>query len=155
MLVSLELLKTICFEAKALGTKVVFTNGCFDILHLGHVTYLHKAKQLGDILVVGVNTDESVQRLKGPSRPVNNEYDRAMVLSALSSVDYTVYFSEDTPLRLIKDIKPSVLVKGGDYSLETIVGADFVLTNGGEVLTIDLVQGKSTTAIIKKLSNQH
>ncbi len=155
MLVSLELLKTICFEAKALGTKVVFTNGCFDILHLGHVTYLHKAKQLGDILVVGVNTDESVQRLKGPSRPVNNEYDRAMVLSTLSSVDYTVYFSEDTPLRLIKDIKPSVLVKGGDYSLETIVGADFVLTNGGEVLTIDLVQGKSTTAIIKKLSNQH
>jgi rfaE bifunctional protein nucleotidyltransferase chain/domain len=153
MLVNLELATSISEEAKAQGKKVVFTNGCFDILHLGHITYLQKAKQLGDILIVGVNTDASVRRLKGPTRPVNSQNDRAVVLAALKSVDYTVLFDEDTPLELIKTLQPSVLVKGGDYTIETIVGANEVLSNGGEVLTIDFVEGKSTTSIIKKLSN--
>lgn len=153
MLVHLELAALISKEAKAQGKKVVFTNGCFDILHLGHITYLQKAKQLGDILIVGVNTDASVRRLKGPTRPVNSQNDRAVVLAALKSVDYTVLFDEDTPLELIKKLQPSVLVKGGDYTIETIVGANEVLSNGGEVLTIDFVEGKSTTSIIKKLSN--
>jgi len=152
MLVNLELAMMISMEAEQLGKKVVFTNGCFDILHLGHITYLQKAKQLGDILIVGVNTDDSVRRLKGPTRPVNTDYDRAVVLSALKSVDYTVLFKEDTPLNLINAIKPSVLVKGGDYTIDTIVGATEVLANGGEVVTIDFVEGKSTTSIIKKLS---
>lgn len=153
MLVHLELAASISKEAKAQGKKVVFTNGCFDILHLGHITYLQKAKQLGDILIVGVNTDASVRRLKGPTRPVNSQIDRAVVLAALKSVDYTVLFDEDTPLELIKTLQPAVLVKGGDYTIETIVGANEVLSNGGEVLTIDFVEGKSTTSIIKKLSN--
>lgn len=153
MLVHLELATSISEEAKAQGKKVVFTNGCFDILHLGHITYLQKAKQLGDILIVGVNTDASVRRLKGPTRPVNSQIDRAVVLSALKSVDYTVLFDEDTPLELIKTLQPAVLVKGGDYTIETIVGANEVLSNGGEVVTIDFVEGKSTTSIIKKLSN--
>jgi len=153
MLVHLDLAILIAKEAKQLGKKIVFTNGCFDILHLGHVTYLQKAKQLGDILIVGVNSDDSVRRLKGPSRPVNSEYDRAMVLSALKSVDYTVLFENDTPLELIQLIEPSILVKGGDYTIDTIVGATEVLANGGEVVTIDFVEGKSTTSIIKKLSD--
>lgn len=153
MLVHLDLAILIAKEAKLLGKKIVFTNGCFDILHLGHVTYLQKAKQLGDILIVGVNSDDSVRRLKGPSRPVNSEYDRAMVLSALKSVDYTVLFENDTPLELIQLIEPSILVKGGDYTIDTIVGATEVLANGGEVVTIDFVEGKSTTSIIKKLSD--
>lgn len=153
MLVHLDLAISIAKEAKQLGKKIVFTNGCFDILHLGHVTYLQKAKQLGDILVVGVNTDDSVRRLKGPTRPVNSEYDRAMVLSALKSVDYTVLFEKDTPLDLIKSLEPSILVKGGDYTIDTIVGASEVLANGGEVVTIDFVEGKSTSSIIKKLSD--
>lgn len=153
MLVHRDLALLITKEAKQLGKKIVFTNGCFDILHLGHITYLQKAKQLGDILIVGVNTDDSVRRLKGPSRPVNSDYDRALVLSALKSVDYTVLFEQDTPLELIKIIEPSVLVKGGDYTIDTIVGAKEVLATGGEVVTIDFVEGKSTTSIIKKLSS--
>lgn len=131
--------------------KVVFTNGCFDVLHFGHVHYLLEAKKLGDILVVGLNSDDSVRRLKGPSRPINGEKERAFVLAALSCVDYVVLFEEDTPGNLIKTVQPDVLVKGGDYQLENIVGADFVMQNGGTVTTIPFVEGYSSTHIIEQL----
>ena len=131
--------------------KVVFTNGCFDILHLGHIDYLEKAKQLGTRLVVGLNTDDSVKRLKGPSRPVNNEEARGRMLAALEFVDMVVYFSEDTPYNLIEQLKPDVLVKGNDYLAENIVGADIVKQNGGEIRTINLVKGFSTSNIIDKI----
>lgn len=131
--------------------KLVFTNGCFDILHLGHVTYLAQARQLGDALVVGLNSDASVRRLKGPSRPVNDQNARAKVLAALECVDYVVFFEEDTPLNIITQVVPDVLVKGGDYSIDNIVGADFVMQNGGNVLTIPFVDGFSTTSIIENL----
>ena len=140
----------ILMRYKELGKSVVFTNGCFDILHVGHVTYLQKAKDLGDILVVGLNSDDSVRRLKGESRPINNESDRREVLLALRSVDFVAVFEEDTPLDLIKAIKPDILVKGGDYTVDTIVGADFVIENGGKVEVIPLVEGKSTTSIIER-----
>ena len=119
--------------------KVVFTNGCFDVLHFGHVHYLLEAKKLGDILVVGLNSDDSVRRLKGPTRPINGEKERAFVLAALSCVDYIVMFEEDTPENLIKAVRPDVLVKGGDYALDQIVGADFVRQNGGTVTTIPFI----------------
>lgn len=129
---------------------VVFTNGVFDILHAGHTTYLDAARQLGDILIVGLNSDASVRRLKGPERPINSEGDRAIVLSALRSVDHVVLFSDDTPLRLIEAILPNVLVKGGDYQRQTIVGADVVEQHGGQVVTIPLVEGRSTTNVISR-----
>ena len=135
------------------GKQVVFTNGCFDILHLGHIDYLEKARLLGDFLVVGLNSDESVCRLKGPERPVNKELARGRMLAALEFVDAVCVFEEDTPKELIETIAPNVLVKGGDYSIETIVGADFVMQNGGVVKTIDLVDGYSTTGIIEKLKS--
>lgn len=131
--------------------KVVFTNGCFDILHLGHITYLAQARQLGDALVVGLNSDASVRRLKGPSRPVNDQNARAQLLAALECVDYVVFFEEDTPFNVITQVVPDVLVKGGDYSIDNIVGADFVMQNGGKVLTIPFVNGFSTTSIIENL----
>jgi rfaE bifunctional protein nucleotidyltransferase chain/domain len=131
--------------------KVVFTNGCFDILHLGHVDYLEKASALGDRLVIGINTDASVKKLKGPERPVNNEYARARILAALEFVHAVILFGEDTPYELIGIVKPDILVKGNDYSPESIVGADIVLSNGGAVKTIPLVEGYSTTGIISKL----
>lgn len=130
--------------------KIVFTNGCFDLLHIGHIRYLQEAKRQGDILVVGVNTDASVQRLKGPTRPIQNENDRAEILAALGCVDYTILFSEETPLNLIQKVIPHVLVKGGDWKPEQIVGSDFVLSNGGKVLSLQFVDGKSTTSIIAK-----
>lgn len=138
-------------RAKAQGRKIVFTNGCFDILHVGHITYLRKAKSLGDILVVGVNSDDSVKRLKGESRPINTCEDRMVLLSSLDFVDYVVEFKEDTPAGLIEKIIPDVLVKGGDYKPEEIAGADFVLANGGEVKILDFVEGKSTTSIVEKM----
>ncbi len=138
-------------RAKANGRKIVFTNGCFDILHVGHITYLRNAKKLGDILVIGVNSDDSVRRLKGESRPINCCEDRMEVLSALDFVDYVVEFKEDTPASLIEKIKPDVLVKGGDYKIEEIAGADFVIANGGEVKILDFVEGKSTTGIVEKM----
>lgn len=153
MVINKELLKEILSKLKEQGKKVVFTNGCFDILHSGHVNYLSKAKQLGDYLVIGLNTDASVRRLKGSERPINHQEDRAIVLSALKAVDFVCYFDEDTPLELIEEISPDYLVKGGDYTLETVVGADFVINNGGEVFLIPLVEGKSTTSIIKKMKN--
>ena len=130
---------------------VVFTNGCFDVLHRGHVTYLAQARDLGDCLVVGLNSDTSVKRLKGENRPVNSENDRAIVLAALSFVDYIILFEEDTPKNLIEQVKPDILVKGGDYQIENIVGADFVTENGGKVLTIPFVDGYSSTKIIQAL----
>ncbi|WP_299237653.1 D-glycero-beta-D-manno-heptose 1-phosphate adenylyltransferase [Sulfurihydrogenibium sp.] len=136
------------------GKKIVFTNGCFDIIHAGHVDYLEKAKSLGDFLVVGLNSDESVKRLKGPTRPVNPVDQRKKVLQALKPVDLVIVFEEDTPERLIKEIKPDVLVKGGDWKIENIVGADFVMSYGGKVYTIDFVYDTSTTKIIEKVKNE-
>ncbi len=132
------------------GKKIVFTNGCFDIIHAGHVDYLEKAKSLGDVLVVGLNSDESIKRIKGPERPINIQEHRKRVLEALKPVDLVIIFDEDTPERLIKEIKPDVLVKGGDWKIENIVGADFVKSYGGEVKTIDFVYDISTTKIIQK-----
>ncbi len=131
--------------------KIVFTNGCFDILHKGHVTYLTEAKKLGDLLVIGLNSDASVKRLKGPERPINNEVDRQYVMSQLKAVDFVEIFHEDTPLNLILKIKPSVLVKGGDWKIDQIVGAKEVITNGGEVYSLNFVDGYSTTGIIHKI----
>lgn len=133
---------------------IVFTNGCFDVLHFGHVHYLLEAKKLGDILVVGLNSDDSVRRLKGPERPINGEKERAFVLAALCCVDYVVLFEEDTPENLIKAVLPDVLVKGGDYALDQIVGADFVNQNGGTVTTIPFVEGYSSSRIIEQLKTQ-
>lgn len=133
------------------GQKVVFTNGCFDILHLGHVDYLEKARTLGDKLVVGVNTDASIKINKGEARPIVNETSRARVISSLSFVDAVILFDEETPIELIKRVKPHILVKGDDYDIANIVGADFVIENGGSVETIPLVKGYSTTSIIDKI----
>jgi rfaE bifunctional protein nucleotidyltransferase chain/domain len=129
---------------------VVFTNGCFDLLHIGHVRYLQNAKALGYKLIVAVNSDASVSRLKGPKRPVQNENDRAEILAALACVDYTFIFVEDTPLNVIHEINPNILVKGGDWSVKDIVGSDFVLSQGGKVLSLPFVEGRSTTQIISK-----
>lgn len=134
--------------------KIVFTNGCFDVLHFGHVHYLLQAKALGDILVVGLNSDDSVRRLKGPSRPINGEKERAFVLAALSCIDYVIVFEEDTPKELIETVRPDVLVKGGDYALDQIVGADFVTRNGGTVTTLPFVEGFSSTRIIEQLKTE-
>ena len=133
--------------------KVVFTNGCFDILHKGHIIYLAQARTLGDCLVLGLNSDASVRRLKGDTRPVNNENDRAFMLAAFPFIDYIIVFEEDTPENLIQMVQPDVLVKGGDYTLNAIVGADFVRKNGGKVLTIPFVEGYSTTRIIQKMNS--
>ena len=133
------------------GKTIVFSNGCFDILHRGHVEYLSKAADLGDILVIGLNTDASVKRLKGPSRPVNDEKARAVVLAALEFVDAIMFFDEDTPYNLIKFVQPDVLVKGKDYKAEDIVGYDIVVGKGGRVETIELVDGFSTTKTIEKM----
>lgn len=137
---------------KEAGETIVFTNGCFDILHLGHVDYLEKAAAKGSKLVVAINTDTSVKKLKGPERPVNDEYARARLLAALSFVDAVTFFSEDTPENIIKILLPDVLIKGSDYTVSNIVGADIVMRNGGKVETIDLVAGYSTTNIINKLN---
>lgn len=153
MLISQSAAKIIADEARKDSRRIVFTNGCFDIIHAGHVKYLAEAKKLGDVLFLGLNSDQSVRRLKGDSRPINSEADRASVLSALRSIDYVVVFGEDTPENIIRTIRPDVLVKGGDYKIENIVGADFVKSEGGEVVTIDFVDGKSTTRIIEKMKS--
>ena len=144
----------LCDRLRRRGKKIVFTNGVFDILHMGHVSYLTKAKGFGDILIIGLNTDSSVRKIKGPNRPVNRQADRAGVLSALECVDYVVYFSEETPERLIRQIRPNVLVKGADYKLNEIVGASFVLSYGGKVRRIGLLRGRSTSRIMEKLSRK-
>ena len=129
--------------------KIVFTNGCFDILHRGHVEYLQKAKELGNLLILGLNSDSSVKRLKGENRPINNEEDRAIVLSALECVDFVIIFDDDTPFELIKNLKPDILVKGGDYKLENVIGREFAK----ETILIDFVDGYSTTKTIKNIKN--
>ncbi len=139
-------------EKRTCRHSVVFTNGCFDLLHPGHMTILEQAASMGDILVVGLNTDDSVKRLKGPSRPVQQLKSRAAVLSCIRFVDCIVPFSEDTPAELISLILPDILVKGGDYTVETVVGADTVLENGGRVEIVPILQGHSSTSIIERLS---
>jgi len=140
---------------KSEGKKVVFTNGCFDIVHLGHLDYLEKARALGHKLVVGLNTDASITRLKGETRPIIPEVARARMLAALEFVDAVVLFADDTPLALIQTLLPSILTKGNDYSVENIVGAKEVIDNGGSVETIELVEGYSTSNIIQKILKVH
>lgn len=140
-------------ECRAKGSKIVFSNGCFDILHRGHVEYLAKAANFGDEMLIGLNTDASVKRLKGPSRPINDEFARAIVLAGLEFVSAVVLFDEDTPYNLIKAVQPDVLVKGSDYKPEDIVGYDIVTAKGGRVETIDFVDGYSTTRTIEKSRN--
>lgn len=132
------------------GNRIVFTNGCFDILHAGHARYLRRAAALGDVLVVGLNSDASVRRLKGPGRPVQKAADRAYLLASLACVSYVVVFGEDTPAALIEEVRPDVLVKGGDWRGKPIVGADFVRARGGTVRTIRFLPGRSTTAILRR-----
>jgi len=133
------------------GNHVVFTNGCFDIIHLGHVDYLEKARMLGDKLVIGLNSDDSVSRFKGPERPLQDQISRARILAAMQFVDLVVFFNDDTPLNLISELLPNILVKGSDYLADNIVGADVVKKNGGVVKTIDFVPGYSTTRIVEKI----
>jgi len=136
------------------GKKVIFTNGVFDLLHIGHITYLAKASELGDKLIIGLNSDNSVKRIKGDDRPINDQNSRAALLAALFFVDGIVLFEEDTPLSLISTLLPDILVKGADYAVENIVGAKEVIANGGEVKTIDFVEGYSSTSIIEKIRKQ-
>lgn len=140
-------------EWRANGDKTVFSNGCFDIIHAGHVDYLEKAKQKGDHLIIGLNTDHSVSRIKGEGRPIVDEVSRSRVLAALEFVDAVVLFDEDTPYDLIVALKPDIMVKGKDYEISNIVGADFVLKNGGKVETIELTEGLSTTIVVNKIKN--
>lgn len=148
---SKESLQHFLAAKRVTGNTVAFSNGCFDILHEGHIFSLSQAAKEADILVVGVNSDASTKRLKGPERPINNEHSRALLLAALVIVDAVVIFEEDTPLELIKVVMPDVLVKGGDYTLEQIVGAKEVMANGGRVVINPIVQGFSTTGIIQKI----
>ncbi len=134
-----------------LARKIVFTNGCFDIIHLGHIDYLSKAKDLGDILLIGLNTDDSVKRLKGNNRPIKDQQERAILLASLLFVDGVILFDEDTPYNLIKKIEPNILVKGSDYRKEDIVGADIIQNTGGDIMTIDFLEGYSTSSILDKI----
>lgn len=152
---SLNEIKQIVSMLKGQNKKIVFTNGCFDILHVGHVAYLQEAKSLGDILVIGLNTDWSVCANKGPLRPLVGEQDRAEVLAALSCVDYIVMFDEFTPERLIEEIVPNILVKGGDYKIDDIKGKECVEANGGRVASIPFVSGKSTSDLIKLIIERY
>jgi len=153
--ISARALATELDRLKRRSKKVVFTNGCFDIIHAGHVRYLKKARSLGDLLVVGLNSDESVRSIKGPDRPIVPEKERAEVLSALSHVDYVVLFKEPTPLKLISAIKPDILVKGSDWAAGDIVGSEVVRQAGGSIRRVPLVKGRSTTNIIKKILKLH
>jgi len=150
---SFEEVKKYAEREKEAGKTIVFTNGCFDILHAGHVRYLTQARQLGNLLIVGLNSDDSVRRLKGPTRPVHSEIDRAVVLNGLKAVDAVVIFGEDTPLTLIQTILPNVLVKGGDWDKSKIVGREVVEAAGGKVQTISFLEGRSTTNTIEKILN--
>jgi rfaE bifunctional protein nucleotidyltransferase chain/domain len=145
-------LKLIVNQWKMLSKKVVFTNGCFDIIHRGHNTYLLEAAELGNKLIVAVNSDESVRKLKGPNRPIVDEYSRAFNLASHTYIDAVILFDEDTPLNLINELQPDVLIKGGDYTLETIVGAKEVLSYGGKVEIIPFLEGYSTTNVIEKIN---
>jgi D-glycero-beta-D-manno-heptose 1-phosphate adenylyltransferase len=146
-----EALARLCAGWKVKGQKVVFTNGCFDILHPGHLQLLLQAAELGDKLVLGLNTDASVKRLKGEDRPVNDEQTRALIMASQLYVDAVTLFDEDTPLELIQTIHPDVIVKGGDYTPETVVGNDYVTSYGGKVVIVPTVEGFSTTSIINRM----
>ncbi|MFA6058964.1 MAG: D-glycero-beta-D-manno-heptose 1-phosphate adenylyltransferase [Taibaiella sp.] len=146
-----EALARLCAGWKVKGQTVVFTNGCFDILHPGHIQLLLQAAELGDKLVLGLNTDASVKRLKGESRPINDEQSRALIMAAQLYVDAVTLFDENTPLELIQAIRPDVIVKGGDYTPETVVGNDFVTSYGGQVVIVPTVEGFSTTSIINRM----
>jgi rfaE bifunctional protein nucleotidyltransferase chain/domain len=148
---SLSELKSLCKKLKAEGKKTVFTNGCFDLVHAGHIDYLSKAKAMGDVLIVGLNSDDSVKRIKGEMRPILNEVERAFILSNLKPVDYVILFDEDTPQKLIVELLPDILVKGSDWAIDEIVGADEVIANGGEVKTVEFVNDQSTSKIIQKI----
>lgn len=150
-IISREMIPSLKKEWEKQKRKVVFTNGCFDIIHRGHVEYLKKASQSGDILFIGLNSDDSVKRLKGESRPLQDQFSRALILASFQFTDYVCIFNEDTPYELIKLVQPEVLIKGSDYKPEDIVGYDIVTANNGKVVTIDFVQGFSSTAIIKKI----
>jgi len=162
MIAKISELGSIVAELKRSGRKIVFTNGVFDILHRGHVDYLNKSKEFGDILIVGINSDRSVKRLKGDGRPINCEEDRAVIIDSLKAVDYAVIFGDDTPYSLISLINPDILVKGGDYDPSVtdpsdkkyIVGSDIIRKNGGKVLTVSLVPGRSSTLTIKKITEK-
>lgn len=152
-LVSHDEIEQIAKELKQQNKTIVTTNGCFDILHVGHVRYLQEAKKLGDVLIIALNSDSSVRILKGPTRPINNESDRAEVLAALSCVDYVVIFEEQTPVNLLARIKPDIHTKGGDYNPDNLPETKVILENGGKLEFIKFVEGKSTTNIINKAKN--
>ncbi|MBW6515682.1 MAG: D-glycero-beta-D-manno-heptose 1-phosphate adenylyltransferase [Candidatus Cloacimonetes bacterium] len=148
---TVDVLEEMVRKLQKWNKKIVFTNGCFDIIHAGHIKYLYQAKSFGDVLIIGLNSDASVRRIKGEERPINKETDRALVLAALEVVDYIVIFEEDTPYELIKKLSPNVLVKGGDWLVKDIVGSEIVLASGGEVKSLPYYEGHSTTNILKKL----
>lgn len=152
-ILSASYIAVFCESLRAKGQKVVFTNGCFDLLHPGHLDYLTKAKKMGDVLIIGVNSDESIQRLKGKNRPINNLFFRQEMLAGLGCVDFVVSFTEDTPEKLIQQVNPAILVKGGDYKLEGIVGADHVKNQNGEVKIIPFLEGFSSSLIISKIQS--
>jgi rfaE bifunctional protein nucleotidyltransferase chain/domain len=154
-ILSKESMKSLREKFKDEGKKVVFTNGVFDIIHSGHVDYLTKAKASGNVLIVGLNSDLSVKKIKGEKRPLINQTERAFILSNLKPVDYVVIFEEDTPFKLIKELVPDVLVKGADWSLDKIVGSDIVLENGGEVKNIEFVNNQSTSKIIDTILSRY
>ena len=149
---NLSKLSRVISGLKKKGKKIVFTNGCFDIVHYGHIMYLEKSKAKGDILVVGLNSDSSVKKIKGSKRPLVNEKDRARIIASLESVDYVTIFNEETPLKVIRKIRPDVLVKGADWSTKRIAGADFVRRSGGRACTVKVARGRSTTNLIKKIA---
>lgn len=146
--------ETKIFLNKNKNKKIVFTNGCFDILHLGHIDYLNEAKSCGDVLVIGINSDESVRKIKGPNRPINNENDRAKMLLNLKAVDCVEVFNNDNPAELIELINPQVLVKGGDWKIDQIIGSDYVIKNGGTVKSLMFKEGYSTTNLIKSVQGK-
>ena len=150
-IVSINEIKGIVEQLKREGKKIGFTNGCFDILHAGHVLYLERSKSLVDILVLGLNSDNSIKRIKGARRPINGERDRAIVVAGLESVDWVVIFDDDTPIKLIELVKPDVLIKGADWKDKGIVGGDFVKSYGGRVEFVGLYEGRSTTSVIEKI----
>ena len=150
---TLKSLKSICKKLKKQGKKIVFTNGCFDIIHIGHIRYLKKAKRLGDILIIGVNSDRSVRKIKGNGRPIVPQSQRAEILSNFSFVDYIVIFDEPDPINVIKVLVPHVLVKGGDWKISQVIGRKIVEKNRGKVVIIPQIKGYSTSAIIKRIKN--
>lgn len=152
---TIEEIKILRKQWKTEGKKVVFTNGCFDLIHSGHVDYLVKAKEMGDILILALNTDTSVKRIKGNKRPILKQDERAFIVSNLKPVDYVTFFEEDTPAEIISELIPDVLVKGADWSLDKIVGREVVESNGGEVKTIKFVNDQSTSKIIKTILNSY